>query len=238
MPNPYFQFKQFTIRQDKCAMKVGTDGVLLGAWTKAAHSKRILDVGTGTGLIAIMLAQRSNAFIDAVEIDELAYQQAVENGKACPWSDRISFFHSSFHDFIKNANQTYDLIVSNSPYHKESTKSPHVGRHLARHSENLDYSAIIESSSKLLALTGEISLIIPASEEINAQKHAGMNGMYCARITRIIPSPGKNFSRSLMEFSRQYRPLNEDIIMIEEKGRHQFSPEYIRLTKDFYLKFH
>jgi len=237
MPNPYFQFKQFTIRQEKCAMKVGTDGVLLGAWTKTGYSKRILDVGTGTGLIAIMLAQRSDAFIDAVEIDELAYQQAIENGKACPWSDRISFFHSSFDNFIKNTKQTYDLIVSNPPYHKDTTKSPRVGRHLARHSENLDYSGIIESSSKLLTPTGEISLIIPASEEMNAQMAAGFNGMYCNRITHIIPSPGKELSRSLMEFSRQYQPLNEDIIMIEEKGRHQFSSEYIRLTKDFYLKF-
>jgi tRNA1Val (adenine37-N6)-methyltransferase len=237
MPNSYFQFKQFRIQQDKCAMKVGTDGVLLGAWTNPANAKRILDIGTGTGLIAIMLAQRSNALIDAIEIDKSAYLQAVENGSSCPWSDRLRFFHSSFTDFIENSDQVYDLIISNPPYHKESTRSPIAVRQQARHSENLSYVSILESASELIKSNGRISLILPASEEMNAQKIAEENRMFCICLTHLIPSPGKEVSRSLLELSKQYQPLIEDIIMIEEKGRHQYSPDYLRLTRDYYLKF-
>ena len=218
-------------------MKVGTDGVLLGAWTNPANAKRILDVGTGTGLIAIMMAQRSNAMIDAIEIDKSAYQQAIENGSSSPWYDRLSFFHSSFEDFIENSKQSYDLIVSNPPFHKENINSPHTGRQLARHSENLDFSKIIESTSKLLKHDGRISLILPASDEINVNMIAENHSLYCTRLTHIVPSPEKEFSRSLLEFSLKYQPRVEDIIMIEEKGRHQYSRGYMRLTRDFYLKF-
>lgn len=235
MPNSYFQFKQFRIEQDKCAMKVGTDGVLLGAWTNPGMAERILDVGTGTGLIAIMLAQRSKAMIDAVEIDKSAYLQAVENGSTSPWFDRLHFFHSSFSGFIENSKNTYDLIVSNPPYHKETTKSPHPGRELARHSSNLDYSAVLASASKMLSGNGRISLIFPASEEIKSQRIASENSLFCTRLTHIVASPGKEFSRSLLEFSLKFNTLEEEILIIEEKGRHKYSPDYIKLTRDFYL---
>ena len=216
-------------------MKVGTDGVLLGAWTNPGMAEHILDMGTGTGLIAIMLAQRSKAMIDAVEIDKSAYLQAVENGRSSPWSDRLHFFHSSFNGFIENSRNTYDLIVSNAPYHKETTKSPHPGRELARHSSNLDYSAILASASKMLSGNGRISLILPASEEINSQRIASKNSLFCTRLIHIVASPGKEFSRSLLEFSLKFDTLVEEIIVIEEKGRHKYSPDYIKLTRDFYL---
>lgn len=237
MANQYFKFKQFTIRQDKCAMKVGTDGVLLGAWTNTDNVSRVLDVGTGTGLIAIMLAQRSSAFIDAVEIDKPAYLQALENGSSSPWKDRLCFICSSFNDFIISTSRKYDLIISNPPYHNETTRSPKTGRQLARHSSNLSYSNIIESASNLLTSTGKISLILPAADESDAQNIAERNALTCTRKTHVIPSPGKEFSRSLLEFSRQAWPLIENLILIEDKGRHLYSAEYIRLTRDFYLNF-
>ena len=124
MPNDYFKFKQFTIHQDKCAMKVGTDGVLLGAWAECANAKGILDIGTGTGLIALMIAQRSNAKIDAVEIDETASKQAKENIKKSLWNDRIEILNISFQDFSKSTNEKYDLIVSNPPYFQNSLYAP------------------------------------------------------------------------------------------------------------------
>jgi tRNA1Val (adenine37-N6)-methyltransferase len=237
MPNSYFQFKQFRIQQDKCAMKVGTDGVLLGAWTNPDNARRILDVGTGTGLIAIMLAQRSDALIDALEIDNSAYLQAVENGNACPWSHRLQFIHSSFNDYIHGSDQVYDLIVSNPPYHRETTRSPHTGRDLARQSLNLSYSSIIESAAKLLSNNGRISIILPASEEASALRLASKHSLFCTRFTHVLPAPGKEFSRSLLEFSFSFKPLTEDIILIEENGRHKYSQEYIRITRDYYLKF-
>jgi tRNA1Val (adenine37-N6)-methyltransferase len=237
MPNTYFQFKQFRIEQDKCAMKVGTDGVLLGAWANPGSAKRILDVGTGTGLIAIMLAQRSNAIIDAVEIENVAYLQALENGRSSPWSDRLSFFNDSFEKFIEKAGNKYDLIISNPPYHTEAINSPNSGRRLARQAESLHFSLIINSASALLTAKGRISFILPVSEEIKAQKLATDCSLICTRLTHIIPCPGKESSRSLMEFSYELQPLRENTIIIEEAGRHQYSIDYMQLTKDFYLNF-
>ena len=218
-------------------MKVGTDGVLLGAWAKPGDATRILDVGTGTGLIAIMLAQQCNAIIDAIEIDESAYFQATENSKNSPWSERLKISHISFEEFIEKAVFRYDLIVSNPPYHKETIKSPIAGRRLARHAPSLEYSTIIGAASVLLTSNGKISIILPASEENQARKNADDSALFCTRLTHMIPSPGKTPSRSLLEFSRIFQPLKEDSILIEENGRHRYSKDYIQLTRDFYLKF-
>jgi tRNA1Val (adenine37-N6)-methyltransferase len=237
MSNSYFQFKQFRIEQDKCAMKVGTDGVLLGAWTNHGNAARILDVGAGTGLIAIMMAQRCNALIDAIEIDEPAVAQASENFTNSPWFSRLKIIHISFNEFIEKAVFRYDLIVSNPPYHKESVKSPHAGRQLARYAPSLEYSTIIEAAPILLTSTGRISIILPCAEEKQARKNADDSALFCTRITRMIPSPGKEPSRSLLEFSRIFLPLKEDSIILESNGRHKFSEDYMQLTRDFYLKF-
>lgn len=237
MPNSFFQFKQFRIEQDKSAMKVGTDGVLLGAWADVTNKKQILDIGTGTGLIAIMLAQRSDAMIEGIEKEKSASEQAVNNAANSPWSDRLKMLHASFDEFAEKLDHKYDLVVSNPPYHKETIVSPHVGRQMARFAGNLDFGTILNLSARLLTAAGSISLILPASDEKNARDYANMNGMYTKRMTRVIPSPGKPVSRVLLEFSFEPVELKINSFIIEDKGRHHYSPDYIRLTREYYLKF-
>jgi tRNA1Val (adenine37-N6)-methyltransferase len=218
-------------------MKVGTDGVLLGAWANTDKVARILDIGTGTGLIALMLAQRSAAAIDAIEIDENAFVQATENGRNSPWSDRLRFIHSSFAEFIEKSNGFYELVISNPPYHKETIESPHMGRRLARHASNLHYSEIIEKSSAIISQNGKIALVLPYNEESQAIKIAIQIKLHCSRVTRIIPAPGKNPSRSLIEFTKEKASYSESSIIIEEEGRHKYSFDYKELTREFYLNF-
>ena len=154
MSNPFFQFKQFTIRHDKCAMKVGTDGVLLGAWAGTESCNRILDIGTGTGLIALMLAQRSKAAIDAIDIEADACLQAQENAESSLFAGRINVFHSDLVDFAQASTHLYGLIVSNPPYFVDSLKCPNLQRNTARHTDTLTLEDLLQYSRKLLAPQG------------------------------------------------------------------------------------
>jgi tRNA1Val (adenine37-N6)-methyltransferase len=237
MPNDYFSFKQFTIYQDKCAMKVGTDGVLLGAWTDVSKAKSILDVGTGTGLIAIMLAQRTDALIDAVETDENAYMQACSNSGNCPWSKRIQIQHASFQEYAMKTNYSYDLIVSNPPYFINSLKNPGKSKETARHTTTLSYSDLLKNVSKLLSDGGILSVILPVEKSklfiIKAQEY----GLLCNKKVNIIPRSGKPAKRMMMQFSKTSEPLYESSLIIELGKRHQYSEEYISLTKEYYLLF-
>ena len=165
MSNPFFQFKQFTIRHDKCAMKVGTDGVLLGAWAGTESCSRILDVGTGTGLIALMLAQRSKAVVDAIDIDADACLQAQENAESSLFAGRINVFHSDLVDFAQASTHLYDLIVSNPPYFVDSLKCPNLQRNTARHTDTLTLEDLLQYSRKLLAPQGRIALILPYDQK-------------------------------------------------------------------------
>lgn len=237
MHNDFFRFKQFVIRHGQCAMKVGTDGVLLGAWAGVEGVTRALDVGAGSGLIAIMLAQRTHALIDAVEIDQQACAQAMENVRACPWGDRIKIHHASFQDFAGNKEYGYDLIVSNPPFHKEDIKPLHPGRRMARHSGALDYKTIIEHGAAMLNTPGKLDLILPANDEDSAMEQGTKAGLFCSRITRVIPASGKSPVRVLLEFCNQPAGCKEDRITIEKDNRNEFTPEYMTLTRDFYLKF-
>lgn len=237
MHNDFFRFKQFVIRHGQCAMKVGTDGVLLGAWADVTGVTRALDVGTGSGLIAIMLAQRSNSLIDAVEIDPQACAQARENIHACPWGDRVKVHQASFQDFAVNTEYRYDLIISNPPFHKEDIKPFHPGRRMARHSETLDYKTIMAFSAERLNIHGKMALILPSGEAETAVQQAALAGMFCSRKTYVIPAPAKSPARVLLEFCHQPSACKEDWITIENGIRNQFTPEYMALTRDFYLKF-
>ena len=234
MPNPYFAFKQFTVRHDRCAMKVGTDGVLLGAWTDLSHSRRILDIGTGTGLIALMLAQRSmDARITAIDLDSAAVEQAQENIQASPWKDRIEALQQDICTY--HPNGTFDTIVSNPPYFIDSLKCPDGQRSTARHTDTLDADRLIGKVSELLTSDGRFSIILPAEQTEDLIRVAGEKGLHPSRQTWVITRPGLSPKRILMEFRKIPVTLQPDELVIELE-RHVYSEEYIALTKEFYLK--
>jgi len=237
MPNDYFKFKQFTIFQDKCAMKVGTDGVLLGAWANCVNSKMVLDIGTGTGLVALMIAQRSEAKIDAIEIDTQAVVQASENIASSPWSDRIQIYHQAFQDFRNTTKASYDLIVTNPPYFQNSLVAPDAKRTNARHNSELQLDEIIDGVTELLTDDGVLSIILPYIEGTLFILQASQKGLFCNRQTKVLPKPGRDPKRLLLEFMKTKKPLVEQEIIIELNTRHSYSDAYKNLTKDFYLSF-
>lgn len=240
MPNDYFQFKQFTIHQQNVAMKVGTDSVLLGAWTKVEPAKdlRILDVGTGSGILAIMLAQRTiGAWIDGVEVDKQAFMQARENVSLCPWADRICLHNEAFQDFVSKHVQAYDLVISNPPYFIRSLNSPDEKRSIARHSEALNQDDLLKGVLTVMKPDARFSVVLPVSEGLSFIQKAEKEGLYCNRKTSVKANPKKEAKRLLLEFSLVKTATEETELCIDVGIRHQHSPEYIELTKDFYLKF-
>ncbi len=235
MANDYFHFKKFTIRQDKCAMKVGTDGVLLGAWTSVTNCKTILDVGTGTGLIALMLAQRSKAQIDAIDIEQDAFVQASENVAASPFYEQIKICHQSFDDFTLIPDHTYDLIVCNPPFFFKSLNSPDNKRNIARHTEGFSYMDLIEKGKSLLNPKGRISLIIPFEQGKELVNFILNQQMSIIRQTDVYPTASSSPKRILVELSKdQSTPCLRDRLVIEE-SRHKYTLDFQLLTKDFYL---
>jgi len=233
-----FQFKQFSIHQDKTAMKVGTDGVLLGAWAPLEHQPfSILDIGTGTGLIALMLAQRTDAEqIDALEIDEAAYEQAVENFENSPWSDRLFCFHAGLDEFIEEPEDEYDLIVSNPPFYSEDYKTDNEQRDVARFQDAMPFEDLVEAADLLLSEKGILAVILPFKEEAKFIALAKDFDLFPIKITRIKGTPSTEIKRSLLAFSR-FETLDFTVNeLVIETSRHNFTAEYITLTKDFYLK--
>ncbi len=219
-------------------MKVGTDGVLLGAWTPIENNPfSVLDIGTGTGIIALMLAQRSHAEqIDALEIDEDAYEQATDNFENSPWNDRLFCFHAGLDEFVEEPEDEYDLIVSNPPFYSEDYKSDNEQRDLARFQDAMPFEKLIEAAALLLSENGIFSVIIPFKEEEKFLALANEYELYPLKITRVKGTPTSEIKRSLLAFSRnQISNIKIDELVIET-SRHQYTPEYISLTKDFYLK--
>lgn len=234
MSNPFFTFKQFTIRHDRCAMKVGTDGVLLGAWTDVSHSCRLLDIGTGTGLIALMLAQRCpKASITAIDIDAEAVEQARENVLLSPWPDRVEVALQDICKYLTDKH--FDTIVSNPPYFIDSLKCPDDQRNTARHTDTLDAERLLESVARLLTDDGRFSIILPAEQTDLLIQAAYAQGLYPSRQTAVITRPGLSPKRILMEFQKTKEAFQPDELIIELE-RHVYSEGYIALTKDFYLK--
>lgn len=233
-----FQFKQFSVNQDQCAMKIGTDGVLLGAWTPLNNSPNaILDIGTGTGIIALMLAQRSNAQqIDALEIDKNAYEQAVDNFENSKWGDRLFCFHAGLDEFIEEPEDEYDLIVSNPPFYTDDFRSENEQRDLARFQEAMPFEDLVEAAALLLSKTGIFSVIIPFKEEEKFIALANEYDLFPIKITHVKGTPTAEIKRSLLAFSRlKLDSFSSDELVIET-SRHQYTEKYIVLTKDFYLK--
>lgn len=232
-----FNFKQFTIQQDRCAMKVGTDGVLLGAWTPIINNPyNILDIGTGTGLIALMLAQRSNAEqIDAIEIDDDAYEQATENFENSPWNDRLYCYHAGLDEFVEEVEEEFDLIVSNPPFYTDEYKSGDDQRDNARFEDSLPFDELVEAADYFLSDHGIFALIVPFKEEEKIIALCQERDLFPLKITRAKGTPTTEIKRSLMAFTRIEQPAVIDELVIEV-GRHDYTPEYIELTKEFYLK--
>ncbi|MDH6311717.1 tRNA1Val (adenine37-N6)-methyltransferase [Parabacteroides sp. PFB2-10] len=235
MPNSFFHFKQFTIRHDKCAMKVGTDGVLLGAWAYADKAKRVLDIGTGSGLIALMIAQRSQALIDAIDIDEGAYVQSLENVADSPFSERIRVFHQSLEQFASEKRDSYDLIVSNPPYFISSLKPPTENRSIARHTDTLALDDLIRLSRSMLSDDGRLALILPYDQEKQLYDLTESEGLFVIRQTNVIPVVGSSPKRLLVEIIQKPSPTLTIETLTIEVERHKYTPEYQTLTSAYYL---
>lgn len=218
-------------------MKVGTDGVLLGAWASVpGPGSRILDVGCGTGLIALMLAQRTKfVAMDALEIDPSSARQALDNFKNSPWKEKIRCIQSSFQDYSSQCKFQYDLIICNPPFFSGSAKTASKERNLARHDDSLSLEDIIKASLPLMKKTCIISLILPVEKEAQAIGLITGHKMYCNRLTRVIPAPGKSTKRVLLEFSYKPGKTIEDELTIETEIRHQYSDEFKKLVENFYL---
>ena len=233
-----FSFKKFSVQHDKTAMKIGTDGVLLGAWTPVNHNpESVLDIGTGTGIIALMIAQRSTAIqIDALEIDEDAYEQATDNFENSPWNDRLYCFHAGLDEFVEEPEDEYDLIISNPPFYSEDYKSDNEQRDLARFQDAMPFEDLIEAADLLLSEFGIFSVIIPFKEEETFISLAAEYELFPFKITRVKGNSTSEIKRSLLAFSRIEKSTIEIDELVIEIARHEYTPEYITLTKDFYLK--
>lgn len=236
MSNSYFQFKQFTVFHDKCAMKVGTDGVLLGAWTNVENVTEVLDVGTGTGLIALMVAQRNpQARVIAIDVDEQAVGQAKENIENSPFSDRIAVEFLAFRQFVQNSSKRFDLIVSNPPYFSGSLLPPDKERARARHSVSLTLDDLLFSARGCLQDHGTLSLILPydKSDELNylCEKHL----FYMKRKTIVHPLPATEPKRLLIELTMQQTDHTETSSLVIENSRHQYAKDFSDLVRAFYI---
>lgn len=235
--NKPFYFKQFTIQQNKTAMKVGTDGVLLGAWAQLQDEvNTILDVGSGTGLIALILAQRSIAeTIDAVELNGEAYEETVENFENSDWRDRLFCYHASLQEFADEIDDKYDFIISNPPFYTSTYKELPKERAMARHTESLTYTELLLGVSKLLSKNGSCAFVIPYEEESSFIEMAKQHKLLPNRITRVKGTKNSVIKRSLLQLSFSKKIIEKDELILEIK-RHKYTPKYIELVKDFYLK--
>ena len=235
MSNNYFKFKQFTIVQDGCAMKVGTDGCLLGGWFNCAGSRNVLDIGCGSGLIAIMAAQRCNAQITGIEIDRNASLQARENVAASPWAGRIEIINSDFLEY-ENDEKRFDTIVCNPPYFVNSLKCDKSSRTLARHSDSLNCNDFFAKCAEVSTADSTVSIIIPCDIAEEWQSAAEKNGFNASRITYIKTTPKKDPKRVLMEFARNGAEKAVENTLVFENGRGEYSEETKEILRDFYLK--
>ena len=230
-----FRFKQFDVLNDRTAMKVGTDGVLLGAWCPVDHSRRVLDVGTGCGVIALMIAQRnSEATIQGIDIDRSAVEEATINFANSPWSNRLAVDECDFNDLVEHPSQ-YDLIVSNPPFFIESLPPTDAARTIARHTQTLSYKQLIEGAAQLLTDNGILAFISPIETESDIIENSAFASLPVRHITRVFPKEGAAPKRILWTLSRQGGQYHEDSLTII--GRDGiYTDEYVELTGAFYIK--
>ncbi len=242
MSNNYFKFKQFTVYQDKTAMKVGVDSVLLGSWTECNDAQNILDIGTGTGLLALMLAQKSDAKITAIELENEAYEQACENVRNSKWNN-ISIVHSSVQAYAEQTNSTFDLIICNPPYFHKSFAANDYQRNIARHDNNLTISVLVQCVSQLLSDKGSFYVIFPYDRKDELLSKAAERNLQAVKILAVRGNENKNPNRILVRFefgkpisASNYNKLcEEDVLSIRNSTLNQYSSKYRELTKDYYL---
>lgn len=235
MSNDYFRFKQFTIKQGEAGFKVTTDSVLLGAWADLADAETILDIGTGTGILALMAAQRSNAMITAIEPDNRSFIQALSNFASSKWSDRIRPVNMTLQQFASDSEMRFDAIITNPPYFTASLLNPDPRKAMARHNASLLPEELLVSAEQLLSDPGQMYLVLPADACDYFIAKAENNRLYCQRILKILPKPAEQPKRLLLTFGRKKITIEEDSLVIETGVRHHYSDEYKRLTSGFYL---
>lgn len=237
MSNSFFKFKEFTIWHDRCAMKVGTDSTLLGSWVNVDGAKKVLDIGTGTGLLALMIAQRSDAELTAIEIDIDAASQARDNIHRSPWESRILLIHDDFTKWAKEATHasSFDLIVSNPPYYVDSLPNPDSKKKSARHNSDLNYGQLIDGVDYLLNAHGAFYVITPTPEYGILEQLALKKGLCPAEQLWIHTKVGKQPKRVITRFTKDIIAYSEKhLSILNEEG--QYSEEYIKLTSPYYIR--
>ena len=234
MRNTHFQFKQFALLQDKAAMKLGTDSVLLGCFTEVGEAECILDIGTGTGILALMMAQKSNALIEAVEIDEEAFKQAEQNAKESPWNDRIKIHHTAIQNF--QSSRKYDVIISNPPYYHNAKNMgiEDENRALARHDKDLPFEDLCKEAYHLMKEEAMFWLILPHQEGLEFIQIAKQFNLHLDQLIRVKPKPEKEVNRLILTFGKSNKiPKETKFTIYQSDGTATIG--YIDLTKDFYL---
>ncbi len=233
MRKDIFKFKKFSIEHSSGVMKVGTDAVLIGAWLKALNTKTILDIGTGTGLIALILAQKSNAQIVAIDILEQACKNATENVNNSKWKERIKIIQTSLQEYEPESK--FDLIVSNPPFYTADTHSPDQNRAIARHILKMQPEDIITFCQKYLSEKGNCAVIYPVIIAEYFMIIALQNGFYINSILNIKSNYKSEIIRKIIQIGKYKTVLQNHTIAIEKENRHDYTAEYIEMTKDYYL---
>lgn len=231
--NNFFQFRQFRISQENAAMKVGIDGVLLGAWADVDNAACLLDIGTGTGLLALMAAQRSEALIDAVELEPEAAAEALSNFNNSKWHHRISLFVCPFQQY--ESSRKYDHLISNPPFFADSPRSADVRRAQARHADSLSLDELLTKASSLLSPAGKISLVLPAASEERLRFLVREKSLFINRLCRVSPDETKKPHRLLAELSGEPTPVKNADLFIRNAGSGAYTDQYRELTREFYL---
>lgn len=238
MPNNYFQFKQFTIQQEKAALKVSTDSCLFGAWvshllqTTNNKPQTILDIGSGTGLLMLMLAQKSTALVDGIEIDQPSFEQAKENIAASPWCDRLNLFYGDVQEFP--FNKKYDFIITNPPFYEGDLKSAHQHKNIAKHDAGLKLEELMEVIDKNLSGRGGFAVLLPFHRMEAMLAIAAEKSFYCNSYVNVRQTPRHNFFRSMILFSRVNTQISSEDLVIKDAGGN-YSPAFIELLKNYYL---
>lgn len=233
--NAYFHFKQFQISQNLCAMKVTTDAIVFGAMIDTRHCRNILDIGSGTGLLSLMMAQKTTAPITAIELDDAAVEQSMVNIKSSPWPEQISVVHASIQQYTANNDRTFDCIVTNPPFFEQSLKGPDHQRNLARHSDSLDFSVLADIIQKQLSANGTAWVLLPVNSAKRFLQEASGKRLYPVAITELCSTLQHSPHRWIIQLSHQKTVTKKQTLVFYHQDR-QYTEAFRQLTRDYYLK--